>query len=106
MPIVKNEELILRIKDSDFSDFAGYYHTSSDHRECNEVLNAYIELYKTTPQLKYFHIECKKDFCMHTLAYIINRVNEKYFIQTEPDDNVQKNKYWLCFYKGDKEKNG
>ena len=37
---------------------------------------------------------------------IINQVDENYFIKTEHDlDNVKKNKYWLCFYKGDKKKN-
>ena len=51
---MKNEELILRIEDSDFSEFAGYYYTTPDYQENNEALNAYIKLYKTTPQLKYF----------------------------------------------------
>lgn len=100
---MKNEELILRIKDSDFSDFAGYYYTTPNYEEGNEALNAYIKLYKTTPQLKYFQIECDRSFSMHTIAYIINQVNEDYFIKTEHDiDNVKKNKYWLCFSKGDK----
>ena len=44
---------------------------------------------------------------MHTFAYIIDQVDENYFIKTAHDmDDVKKNKYWLCFYKGDKKKNG
>ena len=104
---MKYEDLILRIQDSDFSEFAGYYYTTHDYQEGNEALNAYIKLYKTTPQLKYFQIECSRDCCIHTLAYIINQVDENYFIKTYHDmDNVKKSKYWLCFYKGDKKKNG
>lgn len=97
-----SEELTLRIKDSDFSNFAGYYYTSFNYEENNEVLNSYIKLYKTTPQLKYFQVECDRSCAMHTIAYIINRVDEKYFIRTAHEDDVKKNKYWLCFYKGDK----
>lgn len=99
---MKNDELTLRIKDKDFSDFAGYYYTSSDYQEGNKTLNAYIKLYRTTPELKYFQIECDKDFSMHTIAYIINQVGEKYFIKTDHGDDVKKNIYWLCFYKEDK----
>ena len=103
MPIVKSEELIVRIKDSDFSEFAGYCYTNSDYTENNDELNAYIKLYKTSENIKYFQVECDKNFSMHTIAYIIDQVNENYFIKTEHDlDNVKKNKYWLCFYKGDK----
>ena len=40
---MKNEELILRIEDSDFSEFAGYYYTTPDYEENNEALNAYIK---------------------------------------------------------------
>lgn len=45
---MKYEDLILRIQDSDFSEFAGYYYTTHDYQEGNEALNAYIKLYKTT----------------------------------------------------------
>lgn len=107
MQTVKSEELIVRIKDSDFSGFAGYYYTNSDYTENNGNLNAYIQLYKTNKNIKYFQIECDRSFSMHTIAYIINEVNEDYFIKTEHDiEDVKKNKYWLCFYKGDKKKNG
>lgn len=92
-------ELILRIKSSDFSGFAGYYHTNSSYKENNEKLNAYIQLYKNTPQLRYFQIEFDGLHQIHTIAYIINSVDEKYFINTEHEDDVKKNKYWLCFYK-------
>lgn len=107
MPIVKSEELIVRIKDSDFSEFAGYYYTNSDYTENNSNLNAYIKLYKTSENIKYLQIECDRSFSMHTIAYIIDQVDENYFIETDHDmDNVKKNKYWLCFYKGDKKKDG
>lgn len=95
------EELTLRIKDSDFSTFAGYYYTSSNYEENNEVLNSYIKLYKTTSQLKYFQVECDRNCSMHTIAYIINQVDEKYFIRTVHEDTAKNNKYWLCFYKED-----
>ena len=49
-------ELTLRIKDSDFSNFAGYYHTDSSYTENNEELNEYIRLYKHTDESKYFQI--------------------------------------------------
>ena len=106
MPIVKSEELIMRIKDSDFSEFAGYYYTDSSYNENNSNLNAYIQLYKRNENIKYFQIECDRSFSMHTIAYIINQVDEDYFIRTDHNiDDVKKNTYWLCFYKGDK-KNG
>lgn len=103
MTTVKSEELIVRIKDSDFSEFAGYYYTNSDYTEGNDKLNAYIKLYKTNANIKYLQIECDKSFSIHTLAYIVDRIDENYFIKTDHDiDDVKKNKYWLCFYKGDK----
>lgn len=102
VPVVKSEDLIVRIKDSDFSEFAGYYYTES-----NGKLNSYIKLYKTSENIKYLQIECDRSFSMHTIAYIVDHIDENYFIKTEHDlDNVKKNKYWLCFYKGDKKKNG
>ena len=91
-------ELTLRIKDSDFSNFAGYYHTDSSYTENNEELNEYIRLYKHTDKFKYFQIECNRDVRMHTIAYIINQVDEKYFIKTDFNGN-KTNAYWLCFYK-------
>ena len=107
LPPSDSEELIVRIKDGDFSSFSGYYYTDSTHTENNEKLNAYIQLYKTTDSIKYFQIECRDHFPMHTIAYIINKIDEDYFIQTEFDlDDVKKKRYWLCFYKGDKNKNG
>ena len=103
MSIVKSEELIVRIKDSDFSEFAGYYYKNSDYTERNDTLDAYIKLYKTSEDIKYLQIECDRSFPMHTIAYIVDHVDENYFIKTDHDtDDVKKKKYWLCFYKGDK----
>lgn len=93
-------ELIVRIKDSDFSDFAGYYYTDESYTKNNERLNEYIKLYKTNDDIKYLQIECERDFPMHTIAYICNEIDEKYFIKTVHDiSNNGNNRYWLCFYK-------
>lgn len=101
---MKNE-LIVRISEEDFSTFAGYYYTDSNYSKNNEVLNEYITLYRTTPAIKYLHIECEHDLSIHTIAYICNQIGEKYFIKTDfaGEGDPKKNKYWLCFYKEQKE---
>lgn len=97
------KNLVIRIKDTDFSKFAGYYYTNSSYTENNDYLNAYIKLYKKNENIKYLQIECDRSFPMHTIAYIVDRVDENYFIKTDHDiDEIKENKYWLCFYKGDK----
>lgn len=92
-------ELIIRIKSSDFSEFAGYYHTDESYTKNNEVLNEYIRLYKTNDDIRYLQIECDRHFSIDTIAYICNRVDEKYFIKTDFADKNKENKYWLCFHK-------
>ena len=92
-------ELIIRIKSSDFSEFAGYYHTDASYTKNNEVLNEYIRLYKTNDDIKYLQIECDRHFSIDTIAYICNQIDEKYFIKTDFADNSKENKHWLCFYK-------
>lgn len=92
-------ELIVRIKDSDFSNFAGYYYTDESYTKNNEQLNEYIELYKTNDNIKYLQIECERHFPIHTLAYICNQIEEKYFIKTDFAEESKDNKYWLCFRK-------
>ena len=99
-----SDNLIIRIKDSDFSEFAGYYYTDSSYTENNQNLNAYIKMYKNNPEIRYLQIECDRNFSMHTLAYITDKVDEKYFIRTDHHiDDVKGNKYWLCFYKENKD---
>lgn len=94
------EDLIIRIKSNDFSAFSGYYYTNDSYTQNNEKLNEYIRLYKETDCIKYFQIECGKDFPMHCIAYICDRIGEKYFINTEHSkDNISNKTYWLCFYK-------
>ena len=93
------DELIIRIKSSDFSEFAGYYHTDESYTKNNEVLNKYIRLYKTNDDIRYLQIECDRHFSIDTIAYICNRVDEKYFIKTDFADKNKENKYWLCFHK-------
>lgn len=92
-------ELIIRIKNSDFSEFAGYYYTDKSYIKNNEVLNEYIRLYKTNDDIKYLQIECDRNFSIDTIAYICNQVDEKYFIKTDFADNNKENKHWLCFCK-------
>lgn len=93
-------ELKLKIKDSDFSTFAGYRYTDSSQKENNEVLDAYIQLFKSNDQIKYFQIDCDATFPIHTIAYIIENVKEKYFIRTNfHDADSSKNGYTLCFHK-------
>lgn len=92
-------ELILRIKSSDFSEFAGYYHTDGSYTKNNEVLNEYIRLYKTNDDIRYLQIECDRHFSIDTIAYVCNQVDEKYFIKTDFLGNNKENKYWLCFHK-------
>lgn len=92
-------ELIIRIKNSDFSNFAGYYHTDSSYTKHNEILNEYIKLYKTNADIKYLQIECDRHFPIDTIAYICNQIDERYFIKTDFADNSEENKYWLCFFK-------
>ena len=96
----EENKLVLRIKSSDFSEFAGFYHTNENFKEHNEVLNEYIKLYKENNNIKYFHIECDRSTPMHTIAYICHEVGEKYFIGTDfVTDNVKDYVYRLCFYK-------
>ena len=90
-------ELKLRIKSSDFSTFAGFYHTDSSYKKHNETLNEYTKLYKSNNDIKYFQIECDRGLPMHTIAYICHKVNEKYFIETDFAGKSKENKYWLCF---------
>ena len=92
-------ELIIRIKSSDFSEFAGYYHTDESYTKNNEVLNDYIRLYKTNDDIRCLQIECDRHFSIDTIAYICNQIDEKYFIKTDFSGNNKENKYWLCFYK-------
>ena len=92
-------ELKLIIDSKEFSQFAGYYYTDSKHEKNNEILNKYIRLYKSNGEIKYLQIECDRNVPMHTIAYICERVNEKYFIRVDFDNDVTKHKYWLCFYK-------
>lgn len=91
--------LIIRINNYDFSIFSGYYNTNSSYTQNNEILNEYIKLYKTNDNIKYLQIECDRNFPMHTIAYICNQIEEKYFIKTDHKEDVKDNKYWLCFYK-------
>lgn len=97
--------MILRIKATDFSNFAGYKYTSPD---CNKELDKYIELFKNNPDIQYFQIEDdtgnKLDF--HTVCYIKDKIslyNKEFkvgmFTKTDFDDNGRIEKYWLCFYK-------
>lgn len=99
-------DLVLRIKSSDFSDFAGYYYTDESHKKHNEELNEYINLFLSNDNIRYFQVECDKGVRMHTIAYICERVDEKHFIKTEFAEKVRDNKYILCFYKEDKKKEG
>lgn len=92
-------ELTIRIKSSDFSEFAGYYHTDESHTKHNEILNDYIKLYKTNDDIRCLQIECDRHFSIDTIAYICNQIDEKYFIKTDFSGNHKENKYWLCFYK-------
>ena len=96
-------ELKLRIKSSDFSTFAGFYHTDTTYEENNEILNEYIQLYKSNEKIRYFQIECDRSLSMHTIAYICHRVDEAYFIKTDFEGEVKNYKYWLCFYKDDEQ---
>lgn len=92
-------DLTLRIKSSDFSNFAGYYHTDETHKKHNEKLNEYINLYLSNDNIKYFQIECDNSVRVHTIAYICERVDKKHFIKTELAEKSRNNKYYLCFYK-------
>lgn len=96
-------ELKLKIDNRDFSTFAGFYYTDSSFTENNEQLDEYIKLYKGNKDIKYFQIQCERNVEIHTIAYIIEQVKEKYFIRTDFEDGVKNYKYWLCFYKEDKE---
>lgn len=99
-------DLTVRIKNSDFSNFAGYYYTDESHKKHNEELNEYINLFKTNDNIRYFQVECDNDVRMHTIAFICENVNEKHFIKTEFAERSRDNKYLLCFYKEDKKKEG
>lgn len=99
-------ELIIRIKSSDFSEFAGYYHTDGSYTKNNEVLNEYIKLYKTNDNIRYLQIECDRHFSIDTIAYICNQVDEKYFIKTEFASNLKEYKHRLCFHKEHKTEKG
>ena len=99
-------ELIVRIKNTDFSSFAGYYHTDKSYTKNNEVLNDYIKLYKTNDDIKYLQIECERHFSIDAIAYICNQIEENYFIKTEFSEKSNENKYWLCFYKETKTQKG
>ena len=92
-------ELKLIVDSREFGDFAGYKYTDSKHEQNNEKLNAYIRLYKSNGDIKYLQIECEANLSMHTIAYICEKVNEKYFIRVDFEESSKDNRYWLCFYK-------
>lgn len=92
-------ELKLTVDSREFGSFAGYKYTDSKHEKNNEILNEYIKLYKSNSDIRYLQIKCEETLSMHTIAYICERVNEKYFIRVDFGDSSKDNQYWLCFYK-------
>lgn len=96
--------MILRIKDSDFSKFAGYKYTSSD---CNTKLDKYINLFNENYDIHYFQIEDKtgNSLDFHTICYIkdhlhpYDKTKVGMFTKTEMDVNGKIEGYCLCFYK-------
>lgn len=91
--------LKLRIKDSDFSEFAGFYYTDESHRQHNEVLDEYITMYLSNDNIRYLEIDCDRSFSIHTIAYICSKIECPYFIRTDYAEDVKKYRYKLCFYK-------
>ena len=92
-------ELKLMVDSREFDRFAGYKHTDNKHEKYNETLNDYIRLYKSNGDIRYLQIECEENLSMHTIAYICERVKEKYFIRVDFAESSKDNRYWLCFYK-------
>lgn len=92
-------ELKLIVDSREFGSFAGFKHTDNKYEKNNERLNEYIKLYSSSGDIKYLQIECGENLPMHTIAYICERVKEKYFIRVDYGNSVEDKRYWLCFYK-------
>ena len=92
-------ELKLIVDSRDFGSFAGFKYTDDKYKKNNERLNEYIKLYSSNADIKYLQIECGENLPMHTIAYICEKVKEKYFIRVDYGNSVEDKRYWLCFYK-------
>lgn len=89
--------MVLRIKTTDFSEFAGMRYTHPKNKELDE----YINIFKTNDNLTTFQIE---DKCGTMELDLICYCQEKLkncgmFTKVEYNDDGKILGYWLCFYK-------
>lgn len=89
--------MILRIKSTDFSEFAGMRYDKQHNKELDEYLN----IFKSNDDITAFQIE---DKCGNMNFDVVCYCCEKLkgcimFTKVEYDDNGKILGYWLCFYK-------
>lgn len=88
--------MILRIKSTDFSCFAGYR-----SKKYNTELDKYIDLYKNNEDINSFQIESDHNsLSFEQVCYIREKLKEnKMFTKIDFDDDGDPIRYWLCFHK-------
>lgn len=90
--------MILRIKTTDFSTFAGYRYMTSD---CNKELDKYIELFNNNPDFRFLQIEdtTGNNLNFHTVCYISDKIHSigEMYTETERGKDGKISCYRLCF---------
>ena len=89
--------MMLRIKSTDFSDFAGFRYSDPQNQELDE----YINIFKANNNLTSFQIEDKTgQMNFDVVCYMAEHLKEcKMFTKIDYDDNGNILAYWLCFTK-------
>lgn len=89
-------KMVLRIKSTDFSEFAGMRFNNSQNKELDEYINIFI----SNSNLTAFQIEDDGQMNFDIVCYINNKLkNCRMFTKIDYDDGGNAVKYWLCFYK-------
>lgn len=89
--------MIMRIKSTDFSNFAGMRWEHPD----NIILDKYLKAFKENPDFHYFQVEDQQGIMdFDVVCYIAEQLkNCNMFTKVDRDDNGKILLYWLCFYK-------
>lgn len=93
--------MIMRIKSSDFSVFAGLKYDCTE----NETLDKYINVFKENPDFCFFQVEDETgDMAFDLVCYICEKLKDcKMFTRVDRDDDGKIMSYWLCFAKNREE---
>ena len=102
-------KLVLRIDESDISEFCGMTFDCCD----NHALDEYLNVYLTNPNFHAFQISSSGSFDLHKICYISEKISQcnrnwknNMFVRVDRDDNGKPLQYWVCFFKGEEEENG